>query len=256
MADEQIVQPDAASTGAAPTAEPPKVEPAPQPSQDEIIKQTVSKLVAEELAKHTEVSKREIQSIKDRSIAEVERARKVAEDNYANAMRTVAGDDPELQTKAQLAAYQAQARINQQRQYEDMSHRQQSEFDRNFKDANTQFVTDIGLDLNDKRIDWGDGEGNYLERMKRIQKSVAVIAKEERKTIEEKAQKTIKEELAKLKKEFGIDSVDTSTPSNTIHEGIPTNRTAFEKWVAKLPDAEYKKLEPKISQMMDAGLIK
>ncbi len=212
MPDEINVQPDAVSTETESTTEA-KAE-VKQPSIDEITGKLTSQM-DERINKLAESFRREMQSAKDKSIAEVERARRQAEEHFTNAMRTVVGDDPDLQTKAQLAQYQARERLSQQKTYEDMSHRQQEEFDKNFKDANSQFVTDLGINPEDKRIDWGDGEGNYLERMKRIQKSVAQITKEQKKALEDNyavLDKRIKEIEGKAKKQENIEanSVDTS----------------------------------------------
>lgn len=190
-------------------------ESAQQLSQADILKEL--KAVQAKLAETDEGHKREIQSLtdsvkylKELSRMEVDRANrrvKATEVIHANTLKSVVGDDPELQKTAKLAQLEAEKLIASQVEYEDMSHRQQAEFDQNFKDTHTQLIKDLGLDPEDKRIDWGDGEGSYMGRMKRIQKSIAKIAVEKYSA----AEKRLKEIEDKEKKAQDEEANSVST---------------------------------------------
>jgi hypothetical protein len=252
MADEiKTVQPEVVSTETAPKAE----EPAKQPSQEEILKQTLKQLLETELPKYTEPLKRELQSQKDRHLVEIDKANRRAQEAtelLTRQYQSVVGDDPDLQTKLKLAQYQAKEHINQKANYDDMTRKQQDEFDRRFKDISRKLITTAGMTEDDLDVK----DGNYIAAYERVVEKTMTKLLADKKASDEKVQKTIKDEVAKARRELGIDSVDTSTPSLTSHSGIPTNKDAFRKWVKNLPDAEYKKLEPQISEMQDKGLIK
>ncbi len=178
-----------------------------QPSQEELIRQ----MVAKEIESFKEQSKRELQSTKDRYLAEIEKANrrvKATETIQANALKAVVGDDPELQKSARLAQLEAEKQLTSQMDYEEMTRRQQQEFDKNFKEAHVKFVKKLGFDPDDKRIDWGDGEGNYLTRLQKILDSVSTIATEKLSA----AEKKLLEYEAKEKKKANIEanSVDTA----------------------------------------------
>ncbi len=243
--DAKTVQPSTTSqAGAEPKAD--SKETAKQPSQEEIISTLLAKALKEELPKLIDPLKRELQSTKDKSVAEVDKATQRATEMYNAMMAAAGGDDPELRLRLQQAGSLAQQRIAQQAAYEDMSRRKQQEFDRDFKDAHTQFVKEIGLDPDDKGIDWGEGEGDYLTKLKKIQKSVAKLVKARMKEESDKTKKTLND----------VNSVDTSMAGGSSGDGIPTDMTKFRKWVSKISDEDYKKLKPKIDEMMNSGQIK
>ncbi len=243
-------------TGATSTGEQPKAETQTQPSQEDAIKQAIAKALAEELPKHIEPYKREIQSLKDRARNEVERTRKQATSETLNLIRSATGDDPDLQQKLELAHYRTQDVQRQREEAEEANRRQQAWFDQQFKETHTELATDLGVDPNDKRIDWGENEPDYLKRLKIIQKSVAKVAKENQKASEEKTQKTLKDEMAKMRKDLGIDSVDTSNPVGAVSDGIPLEREKLRTWVAGLSTDEYTKYASKIRQLEAQGKIK
>jgi len=108
------------------------------------------------------------------------------------------------------------------------------------------------VDPTDKRIDWAENETDRLERLDKITESAEKIFRSNLKAKDE----LTKKELAKLKQELGIDSVDTSAPSGSTNDGIPTDRAALAKWMNTVSDADYKRLRPKIDQMIASGRIK
>jgi hypothetical protein len=69
------------------------------------------------------------------------------------------------------------------------------------------------IDPSDARIDWATDATNYVERQKRILKSAAKIAKERQTKVQEELSKKLSDDItARVKKDLGVDSVDTSTP--------------------------------------------
>ncbi len=225
-------------------------EPAKQPSLEEI-RSELAKSMDEKIAQITTSFKREMQSTKDKSVAEVERARRQAEETL-RAIQSMAGDDPDLQARIQVAAYQAQSRTAQQAQSEEAVRRNADEFSQKYQDKVVKILKRFDVDPTDKRIDWAENETDRLERLDKITESAEKIFRSNLKANEEKSKK----ELAKIKQELGIDSVDTSAPTGSTNDGIPTNRTALRKWLMDVPDADYKRLKPKIDEMIVSGRIK
>jgi predicted phage tail protein len=256
MPDEINVQPDAVSTETESTTEATKEAEVKQPSQEEIIGTLLAKALETELPKHlskvVDPLKRELQSTKDKSVAEVTRAQRQAE-QILQSIQSVVGDDPDLQLKLQNAGLRAQAQLRQQAEYEDMTRRQQAEFDKNFKAIFTDMASSIGLDPN--QVDWADDEGNYLNKAHRIKESVKAKYPSIIQAIEAKYKKEYETKLANALKEAGINSVDTSMPVGN-YEGIPTDRKALERYIDGLSIEEYQKQEPKITAALKAGRIK
>lgn len=214
--DEKDVQADAVSQETeSKGVTPPVGETPPQLSDEERIAQIVKDEVAKQTAEATELAKREIQSAKDKARREVETAlgrATFAEETTANIERGLGQLDPEqaelIKLKAEKAARdkaEAMGRLGQQRE----------QFDQSFRSNMTQFITSAGLAPDDKRIDWAEDAptGDYLARQQRILASVTKTQKEDAKTADEKRSSEFKDMEAKLRKDLGLDSVDTSVAS-------------------------------------------
>jgi transposase len=226
-ADGKAVQPEAVAKTTVPIAATTKVEPAPQPSQEEVIKN----LVAQELAKYKEASIREIQSIKDRSLAEVDRARRQTETYYGNALRSVVGDDPDMRTKAELAALQAREQLRIQQDQDEVVRRNADQFDQKYQDKVTKMLKRFDVDPSDKRLNWASDEPDRLERLDKITESAETIYKANKQIAEDKysaMNKRINDLEGKTKQEhIEKNSVSTSaSPGSASDEAV---RDAFIK---------------------------
>ena len=161
-----------------------------------------------------EEGKRHFQSIADRDVKKaVMDARKFKRE--ADTLREVVNGipaDPETQMKIKLARFEAEERSKRQFDQEDEIERQRTEFEGRFEQNASQFVAEMGLDIKDPRLDWGKDSQDYLERMSRIQKSVAKITKEERTKADSKQKVDAEEIKQSLRKELGLDSISTEQP--------------------------------------------
>lgn len=246
----EATQPVVPSTPVGDTA--PAVQPtATQPSQDDVIAKKIDEAVAKVRAE-LESSQRQIQSAKDRAIAELERERRtrMVSESTLNTLRSrVKETDPDFEKDLRLAEYEAREKANQQALVAEQARHQQTQLLTDFYNTLSEHVKEVGLDPSDKRLDYGN-EGDTL--FQRQQKFLKSLAKAQNETLTQAR----KEYEAKLRKDAGIDSVDTAAPTGVTVMGIPTDRKAFEKWLGGLTEDEYRKLEPKINQMIDSGQIK
>lgn len=246
--------------------EPTVVDPAKSsPTPDEIINQKIAEAVKVALASETEKSRRELQSVKDKSIAEVvaaQRRAKIAETQNGAIQKHLQTLDPDTAKELELAQFRAEREGRLSVEQEDAVKFQKAEFNTQFYNDLNQFVQNIGVNPTDSRIDWaGDAttSGDYLSAQKRVLDSVAKIQKENAKTLEMSIEAKIKESEKRIKKDLGVDevnSVTTQMAGGVSGSGIPTDRTKLGAWVRDLPSAEYNKLRPEIEKMMAEGKIK
>lgn len=255
MVDELNVQPGAVSGDQSPGAVPPVAPPAPSPEEIKIA-EVVKRQVAEEIAKQSEVARREIQSVKDKARAEVEAAHRRARmaEVTSNAATTRLREvDPSAVSQVELEQYKAVDAERARLEAEEQAKQTQREFHDQFHSSLVEIVADLGIDAADTRIDWAEDAANYLEAQRRVLKSAAKLKKETDKSVEQR----VKEEVAKARRELGLDSVDTTTSSGVSADGIPTDMGRFREWVAGLSQRDYEeKYAAKVDEMMKQGKIK
>lgn len=220
--DEKGVRPDATLKGdALPEVKPPEGEKPQPPSLEEQIKQLTDKL-----AEETNLSKREIQSFKDKALKEIGDAQartQLAEESLAGIEAGFKETDPEAAELARLRTSDAQHR----RMGTATQQRQQAEtFDRSFQENMNQFITQLGVDPNDKRIDWGTDARDYLSKQQRILTSVTNIQQENltkaQKTLEDSVTQQIKDAEVRIRKDAGLDTEETG-----VSAGISGTDTDF-----------------------------
>ena len=209
MADDKIVQTDATSKEGEALPEGAEKQTQEQPLTEERIKQ----IVAEATATATEAAKREIQSAKDKARREVEDAQAramLAEDSLAVVEERFKETDPQ---EAELARLRARD-LHHTKMDAVTRQRQQAEvFDKSFQENINQFITNAGIDPNDKRIDWGVDARDYLSKQQRILTSVGKIQQENQtktqKTLEDGLSQKQKDFEAKIRKDLGLDTEET-----------------------------------------------
>ena len=182
----------------------------------------VREMIKESLATEREKIR---QSVADKSRFEFEKALKRASVAESTLQNIIPELDEETKTKIELARLRGQAAQYQTKEQEDEARRQYEEFHQTFNAQMTEFITDSGIDPNDKRIDWGKDAKDAFEMQHRIHTSVAKILKENKKSEDEKRSQEIKDLETKLRKELGLDSVDTSNPVSATSE-----QTWLEQW--------------------------
>ncbi len=233
-----------------------------QPSADEILNQKIAEAVAKVVGEQTEKAKREIQSIKDKSVAEVaaaQRRARLAETTLDSTRQKIAEDDPTLAEKLELVALRAEKGGRMTLEQEDEQRRQQETFHVQFVTGLQETVSEMGIDPADKKIDWAEDATNYLEIQKRVMKSVAKIKKEQDLTNAASVDAKIKAAIAQVKKDLGADeanSVNTAPSGGVSGTGIPTDMKQFRTWVASLSQTDYEKRKPEIDKLLEEGKIK
>lgn len=239
--------------------------PAPQPSPEEQkIAELVNKKVTEEIAKvltaETEKAKREIQSVKDKGRAEVEAAQRrarFAETTLEATKRKVNELDPSIGAEIELARYRAEDEARRQQELSESAQRQQAEFHEQFTSSLRETIVDMGIDPEDKRIDWATDSPNYLDAHKRVMKSAAKIKRESEIALQESVKKQLKESEDKIRRDLGVNSVDTSGGTGVSIDGIPTDLAKFRTWIAGIPQTEYEtKYADKVNELRRQGKIK
>jgi len=204
MEDEKVVPTGESSKEgeASKEVKPPEAEPQPQPSAEELIKKAI--------AEQTELAKREIQSVKDKARQEIEDAQAkagFAEDALANLGKDVDPDAAELaKLRARETYHRKMGAVAQQRQ-------QAEAFDKSFQDSINQYITQIGVDPNDKRIDWAPDDRSYVNRQRRILTSLGSIQQENltkaQKVLEDNVTQQIKDAEVRIRKDAGLDTEET-----------------------------------------------
>lgn len=246
--DGTTVQPPATSEGAAAPDQTATVAPPLDESK-------IAELVKTEVAKATEVAKREIQSVKDKAAEEVRRYAQrasVAETTLRTATERLKVNDPTAATEVELAQFRSEREERERAEAVQAARGQ-------FYGVMRETVEDMGLDPEDKGIDWAPDATNAAAAQKRILTSAARIKREKESQMASQIDemKKLQDEIKKLKAQISgeVDSVDTSTPGTTNVKGIPTDITKFREWIAKNPD-EYRKRRAEVLEMQRKGLIR
>lgn len=206
MADDKVVQTNATSKAGGALTEGVQAQPQTQPLTEERIKQ----LIAEQV----EAGRRELQSFKDKARSEIESAQaraQLAEETLTSMETGLQETDPQA---AELARLRAKDRFYQQRDAISKQQQTMTSFDKTFQDNINQFITNAGIEPTDKRIDWGEDAKDYLAKQQRILTSVSKIQKENQKTLESGLAQRQKDFEAKIRKDLGLDTEDTTTTAS------------------------------------------
>jgi len=178
---QEIVQQEPASTTEPVSPDAQTTEPvvtAPQPLTEAKVAQMITEATAKAVKEAKELGKRELQSAQDRNRVELTKASRraqIAETVLGTARQ---GLDPEVAKELELAEYRAKEQGRVTVEQEEELARQQTEFHEKFQTNLNQFITNLGVDPKDERIDWAADAKDYLEAQQRILASAALIQKE------------------------------------------------------------------------------
>lgn len=192
------------------------------PPPEDVVKDAEAKMteliqqkVAEEIKKATETSRREIQSAKDKARAEVDsamRRAKLAEGTLDATRRQLQGLDPDVAKDVEIAELRAREQGRATIEQEQEQGKLQAEFHQRFQSGLSQFITALGIDPKDERIDWATDAPDYLEAQNRVLDSVSKIQKENIQTLEKGLNDRLKAIEDKVKQsDTEANSVDTTT---------------------------------------------
>jgi len=262
---EQVPPAGTGSTQAVPAAVTPPVEPPkPQPftaEQEAKLQQLLADAVSRAKEQGKDLGKREMQGIKDKEVAEAQRRARLAEAKASAFESGFEGLDEDSRQKAELAYYKKQAKTSQDIAQEEEAKRKQDEqakvYFEQLDNSLKGHLTELGIDPNDKEVDWAKDAPDYLDGRKRFDASVAKIIKRKEKEAETKLESKWKDMELKLRKDLGLDSVDMTAGSAPTSDGIPTDSAKLREWIEAMPTGEYiAKYADKVKEMRRQGKIK
>ncbi len=196
-------------SGDEPKVEEPKGgEPKPELTEERV-QQLMAEATTKAVAEAKEAGRRELQSEQDRNINAEKRA-KLAEGTVSAYESSLKGLDEETQKDIELERYRAQDKLSQSSTQEEAQRQQEVAFYKRMNEGALVYLDNLGIARDDKRVDWGAGSQDYIEARNRLDASVAKILNENKKETEEKQGKDFKELESKLRKDLGLDSVDTT----------------------------------------------
>jgi len=220
---EQTSVGEAVSTEVKPEVEP-KVEPQTQPLTEERLQQIL-----------TQEREKIRQSSRDIAKAEVEQANrraKLAEAELSTIKSSFNNLDEDTRKEMELATLKGRDQQYQSLIQEDEQRKGSEAYRAKLQGSLTEHLEGLGIDPNDKRIDWAENEADFLAGRSKFDASVAKIIKENQSEAEKKMKDDFTQLEAKLRKDLGLDSVDTSASS-----GVPaSDDEAFRK---KMADPDY-----------------
>ena len=200
--------------------------------------------VAEMLATEVEKVKTHFQSVSDKAIANANReardARKksgAAEAGRLAMKETLIKQNPRAKQSLDLADSQARLNYYDNQAKEDEVKRGEEAHAQQFYGTLREDIKSRGINPDDKRIDWAEGEDSYTA-MKKVLTSVAKIQKEDEATSRTKFEQQMDDKFAQLRKDAGLDSADTTAQSskdygtgglNEVLGGAKDTREAHQK---------------------------
>ncbi len=217
---QQVVQPPAASQEGATTT--PTTQQPPVPSPEEKMTALIQQKVDEAITRSTELARREIQSVKDKSRAEVEaaiRRAQMAETTMTSARTHLQTVDPEAAKELELSTLRAKEASRTELEKEEEARKQHETYTKSLNDSLVSHLTELGIDPNDKRVDWARDAADFLQGRGRFDASVAKILKEEKQTIQSSFEKRLKELETKVNKTVNETNAEANSVSTTASQG-------------------------------------
>ena len=215
---EQVSQEPVSTTTKTPEKVEVKVEP--QPLTEQKVADMIAEATAKAVREAKELGKRELQSQQDRNKAELarlERRAQLSEGQSSAALTHLRSTNPEVAKEFELAQLRAERDGRTTLEQEEGLAKQQAEFHEKFHTNLNQFITNLGVDPKDKRIDWAEDSQDYLEAQQRILASAAVIQKENIQTIQSSLETRLKALEAKAREETNeANSVETTTSQGVV----------------------------------------
>lgn len=206
MADDQIVNEELTSTEETVSPETEK-ESQEQPFTD-AQKSAIQQLMADQSGLAKEAGRREMQGIKDREIADAQRRARSAEDSLGRVRGRYENLDPEARQALEMEDLRADNLVLRQREQQGVIESQRVVEEQALVQALLEHLSDMGIDPKDTRIDWAQEATTRSEGLKKFNKSVSLIVKEDASKNTKKAEQDAKDKLAQERKEAGLDSTD------------------------------------------------
>ncbi len=185
---------------------------------EEKVRQMIAEATAKAVVEAKEIGKRELQAAQDRNKAEMakeQRRAQIAESALGAARTQIT--DPDIANQLELAALRAKEQGRMTLEQEEAMVRQQQEFHQQFQGNLTQFITGLGVDPKDNRIDWATDAPNYLDAQRRVLESVSKIQKENIQAMQSGMEKRLKDLESKVSQvNVEANSVETTTSAGVV----------------------------------------
>lgn len=199
-----------------------KTETKVEPLTEERIQQLIAEATQKAIEQGKVLGKREMQSIKDREVAEVQRKAELAE-SRAKAYETNLTDlDEETRAKLEAGKKNGELDYYKTRIQEEESRKQQEAYYEKLNQSLKDEVSVLGIDPSDSRIDYATDAPDYFEGRKRFSASLAKIVKQDKEKTSQDVMKQAEERFKKLeadfRKEHGLDSQDTTTSKGVVDQ--------------------------------------
>ncbi len=190
------------------------------PEQEQRVQQLIAEATAKAVEQAKELGKRELQSQQDRNRAEIARAQgraKLAESSLGAVKTHLQQIDPEAAKEMELAEYRTKEKERATIEQEEAVRAYQMEVVNRFHAQMSQFVTNLGIDPNDKRLDWAADAPDLLTAQQRILDSASKIQKENVQTMQNSLEKRLKEVESKIgQANIEANSVETTTSPGVV----------------------------------------
>jgi len=190
------------------------------PEQEAKVKQMIDDVAVKAVAAAEESGRRSLQSSQDRNRAEVARAERrarLAEGTLGATHTQLQALDPDVAKEMELAQLRAEKAGRLTLDQEATLAQQQEVQGKALQDSLNAHLAALGIDPNDKRIDWATDSNNYVQGRSRFDASVAQIVKEDKQTMQTGLEQRLKS-LETQMTAAGIEanSVTTATPVGVI----------------------------------------
>ena len=192
---------------------------------------------------------RRFQSEKDKAISRAEKADRRAsqmEQVLAATRQKIAETDPDAFREMRLTELEAKEKQQVTIEQEEKQREYIEELDKGFHGSLTEFITGLGIDPTDSRIDWAFDAPDYLPKQRRVLASVLKIQTENR---EKTLKQQTKDAEEKARVESGVYSVDKTSPA------LGERRSFTAEEIAKMSREEFKRQEKAIDAAYREGRI-
>ncbi len=186
--------------------EEPREEPQPQPLTEERLQQI--------LAQDRERTRQSSRDIARTEIDEANRRVRRAEAETLAYKSSFDGLDEDAKKEAELNLLRSQGKEYQSFMQDEEQRRRAESYRQTLQTSLVENVKALGIDPDDKRIDWAENETDFLAGRSKFDASVAKILKEEKGVTEKKMTDDFKVLEANLRKDLGLDKVDTTTTAS------------------------------------------
>ncbi len=238
--------------------------PSPQPlttEQEARIQQLIDEATVKAVEQGKTFGRREMQGIKDKEVGEISRKLRLAEGRAKTYEDSFSGLDDETRQGIELKAAKGQVQYYQSAEQEERARQAQEAYIQRLNESLVSHLESLGVDKDDKRVDWATDAPDYLQGRSKFDASVAKILKEREKQkevdLETKMNNKFKEMDLAWRKERGLDSVDTSLSGGGSFDGIPTDASKLGAFVEGLSQEDYEKnYAARIKEMQKQGKIK